>query len=135
MLGIFDPNIQWHVPGRSPLSGDYKGHDEVIAFFSKTRELSGGTFSIEINEDARQWPAGGGAVRRVCAAARPALVITGGPCLARGQRNGQAVEFREYQDQEQTEQSSGPSSCAHRVDLQAVHRQGSANRAGGWESS
>ena len=42
--------IQRHVPGRSPLSGDYKGHDEVIAFFSKTRELSGGTFSIEINE-------------------------------------------------------------------------------------
>ena len=36
VLGIFDPNIDWHIPGRSPLSGDYHGHDEVIAFFTKT---------------------------------------------------------------------------------------------------
>ena len=50
VLGILDRKIQWHVPGRSPLSGDYKGHDEVIAFFSKTRELSAGTFSIKIND-------------------------------------------------------------------------------------
>jgi hypothetical protein len=31
--------------GRSPLSGDYNGHDEVIAFFTKTEELAAGTFS------------------------------------------------------------------------------------------
>jgi hypothetical protein len=29
----------------SPLSGDYTGHDEVIAFFTKTQELAAGTFS------------------------------------------------------------------------------------------
>ena len=31
--------------GHSPLSGDYTGHDEVIAFFTKNEELAAGTFS------------------------------------------------------------------------------------------
>ena len=39
VLEILDPNIHWHVPGRSPLSGDYKGHDEVVGFFTTTQEL------------------------------------------------------------------------------------------------
>ena len=29
VLGLFDKDIDWHVPGRSPLSGDYHGHDGV----------------------------------------------------------------------------------------------------------
>jgi uncharacterized protein len=33
VLEAFDTSITWHVPGHSPLSGDYKGHDEVIGFF------------------------------------------------------------------------------------------------------
>jgi ketosteroid isomerase-like protein len=28
VLEAFDASITWHVPGHSPLSGDYKGQDE-----------------------------------------------------------------------------------------------------------
>lgn len=27
VFGILDKEIKWHVPGQSPLSGDYRGHD------------------------------------------------------------------------------------------------------------
>ena len=50
VLGVLDPNIHWHIPGRSPLSGDYEGHDEVIAFFTKTQELAAGTFAIQVDD-------------------------------------------------------------------------------------
>jgi hypothetical protein len=39
-----------YLPRRSPLSGDYKGHDEVVASFTQTHELAAGMFSIEIND-------------------------------------------------------------------------------------
>jgi len=101
VLKILDPNIHWHVPGRSPLSGDYNGHDEVIAFFTKTQELAAGTFSIEIND--------------MLAGTHRVVVL----CTVSAQRhgqywstpevhvwrvaNGQAVEFREYQGDQQAE--------------------------------
>ena len=49
VLRVFDPSITWHVPGHSPLSGDYKGHNEVVGFFKHTLELSGGIFGIEVH--------------------------------------------------------------------------------------
>jgi len=39
VLAVFDPSITWQVPGHSPLSGTYKGHDEVLGFFKRTMEL------------------------------------------------------------------------------------------------
>ena len=30
VLEAFDPSITWHVPGRSPVSGDYNGRDEIV---------------------------------------------------------------------------------------------------------
>ena len=50
VLGIFAEDIAWHVPGRSPLSGDYRGHQEVVGFFTKAMELSGGTLRVEADE-------------------------------------------------------------------------------------
>ena len=41
VFAVFDPSITWHVPGHSPLSGDYTGHDQVGSFFHRTMELSG----------------------------------------------------------------------------------------------
>jgi ketosteroid isomerase-like protein len=49
VLRMLDPQVVWHVPGRSPLSGDYKGHDDVVGFFVRTMELSGRTFKIDID--------------------------------------------------------------------------------------
>lgn len=42
------PEIVWHEPGRSPLAGDHKGPDGVLAFFGQLEERSGGTFEVEI---------------------------------------------------------------------------------------
>src|ERR1700751_4879539 len=50
VLTVLDPTIHWHIPGRSPLSGDYKGHDEVLGFFATTQQLAEGTFSIKIDD-------------------------------------------------------------------------------------
>ena len=47
---VFADDIVWHVGGRSPLAGDYRGKDEVLGFLAKTMELSGGTFRVEIHD-------------------------------------------------------------------------------------
>jgi ketosteroid isomerase-like protein len=38
----------WHVGGRSPLTGDYKGKDEVLGFFAQLAERAGGTFRVDV---------------------------------------------------------------------------------------
>lgn len=48
VLAILDPDITWHAPGRSPLSGDYKGHSQVLGFLMKVAQRSAGTFRIDI---------------------------------------------------------------------------------------
>jgi ketosteroid isomerase-like protein len=50
VLKVLDPRILWHVPGRGPLSGNYLGHQQVVAFFQHFQELSGGTFRIRIDD-------------------------------------------------------------------------------------
>jgi ketosteroid isomerase-like protein len=37
----------WHVAGRSPIAGTYKGRDAVFGLFAKLGELTNGTFSLE----------------------------------------------------------------------------------------
>ena len=48
--GLFADDIVWHVGGRSPLAGDYKGTDEVFGFFAKLMERSGGTFRVDVHD-------------------------------------------------------------------------------------
>jgi ketosteroid isomerase-like protein len=101
VLAILDANITWHVPGHSPLSGDYKGHDEVAGFFTETMRLSAGTFTIKIVD--------------VLASNDRVVVL----CTVAAERKGQswsssevhlwrvvnelAIEFCEYQGDQQTE--------------------------------
>jgi ketosteroid isomerase-like protein len=47
---IIGADAVWHVGGRSPLSGSYKGVDEILAFFGRTMEISGGTFAIDLHD-------------------------------------------------------------------------------------
>jgi len=98
---ILDSGITWHVPGSSPLSGDYKGHGEVGGFFARTMELSAGTFAIDIQD--------------VLAAGERVVVL----CTVSAERHGQswsspevhvwrvtggrAVDFCEFQGNEHTE--------------------------------
>ena len=50
VLSRLAEDIVWHVPGRSALAGDYRGHEEVMGFFGKLLELSGGTFALEVHD-------------------------------------------------------------------------------------
>jgi uncharacterized protein len=46
---LFSPDIVWHGAGTSPVSGDYKGGNEVFALFGKILEDTQGTFSQDIH--------------------------------------------------------------------------------------
>jgi ketosteroid isomerase-like protein len=50
VMSIFDEDIVWHEPGRSPLAGDFKGHQQVQELFGSIFEMSRGPFSIEIHD-------------------------------------------------------------------------------------
>jgi ketosteroid isomerase-like protein len=43
-------DIRYHVPGRSPLAGDYEGQEQVMQLFARLFELSGGTLSLELHD-------------------------------------------------------------------------------------
>ena len=43
-------DVLWHVPGRGPISGDYRGHTEVLGFFKHFMELSAGTFRLVVDD-------------------------------------------------------------------------------------
>jgi len=49
-MAAMSEDILWHVPGRGPISGDYRGHAEVLGFFQHFMELSGGTFRIRLDD-------------------------------------------------------------------------------------
>jgi ketosteroid isomerase-like protein len=34
VLASIADDILWHVPGRGPISGDFRGHEQVLGFFS-----------------------------------------------------------------------------------------------------
>ena len=46
----FAEDIRWHIPGRSPVAGDYEGADQVIAAFGRLFELTGGTYRVELHD-------------------------------------------------------------------------------------
>jgi uncharacterized protein len=101
VFSAFDAAITWHVPGHSPLSGDYKGHDQIGGFFQRTMELSGGAFSIDVHNviadgDLVVVLATVHAQRNGVAASFPEVHVW-------RLRNGKATEFREYQGDEQRE--------------------------------
>ena len=46
----FAEDIRYHVPGRSPVAGDYEGVAQVLGFFGQLFELSGGTLRVELHD-------------------------------------------------------------------------------------
>jgi hypothetical protein len=42
-------DVIWHVPGTSPIAGEYCGREAVIGYFRRRRELAGG--AIEISKE------------------------------------------------------------------------------------
>jgi ketosteroid isomerase-like protein len=43
-------DIVWHVPGRSPIAGDHRGVEEVIAYFERRRKLANATMQMHPGE-------------------------------------------------------------------------------------
>ena len=101
VLKILDQDITWHIPGRGPLAGDYKGHDEVMGFVTKTMELSAGTFTIDIDDILVD----GDHVVVLCTVAAERH----GQCWSSPEVhvwrviNNSAVDFREFQGDQETE--------------------------------
>ncbi len=101
VLGIFDKEIRWHVPGQSALSGDYFGLEQVLGFFQKTMDLSEGTLRIELHD--------------IVASDTAVFVLCMVSATRSGQRaeflevhvwriaDGRAIEFREFQGDEYAE--------------------------------
>src|SRR5438309_11237906 len=42
----------WHLPGRSPMAGDYEGTGATLAYFGQLAEKTGGTFRAELQHMA-----------------------------------------------------------------------------------
>ena len=47
---LFADTTIFHEPGRSPISGDYEGIDQVLGFFGSLVERSGGTFRATLHD-------------------------------------------------------------------------------------
>ena len=47
---FFADDVRWHTPGRGPLAGDYEGTEQVLQFFARVFEVTGGTFSFELHD-------------------------------------------------------------------------------------
>jgi len=47
---LLDPEVVWHSGGRNPLSGDYRGVEDVLGFFGRTMEHTQGTFRVSVEE-------------------------------------------------------------------------------------
>ena len=47
---IFAEDIRYHIPGRSPIAGNYEGIEQVFQLFARIFELSGGTFRTELHD-------------------------------------------------------------------------------------
>jgi uncharacterized protein len=39
-------DVVWHVPGTSPIAGDYRGRDAVLRYFTERRRIAGGALAI-----------------------------------------------------------------------------------------
>jgi hypothetical protein len=101
VLARFSPDISWHVPGRSPLSRDYKGHDEVVGFFTKAMELSAGTLRVDVDQ---LMGSGETVVARTTVSATRQRQAWSSPAVHVWQlRDGKAVDFHEFQGDQQTE--------------------------------
>jgi ketosteroid isomerase-like protein len=50
LMPLWTEDVAWHSAGDSPLSGDFNGHEELIGLFANVAQLSGGSYTTEIND-------------------------------------------------------------------------------------
>lgn len=88
---LFADDIVWHEGGRNPLSGDYKGKDQVFGLFGKLIELTEGTLKIEVHDVVANDEHAVALVN--IAASRNGRSFSGTSVDVFHIRNGKAVEF------------------------------------------
>ena len=47
---LFADDAVWHVQGRNPLAGDYRGVEAILGYFGQSMQLTGGNFSVEVHD-------------------------------------------------------------------------------------
>ncbi|HEY3213419.1 MAG TPA: nuclear transport factor 2 family protein [Actinomycetota bacterium] len=78
LAALLTEAVVWHVPGRSAISGEYRGKDEVMGYVRRRRDLTADTFEITVHD--------------VLANDEHGLVIASG----RAKRGGKAVAWRAH---------------------------------------
>ena len=48
LVELFHSEAVWHVPGANAMAGDYRGLEEIVPFLRRTRELTDGTYDVEL---------------------------------------------------------------------------------------
>jgi uncharacterized protein len=101
VMATFADDIAWHVPGRGPLAGNYRGPAEVLGFFVLFMELSGGTFRLHVDDVLAK----GDRVVVLCTeSARRAGRSWSAPQVhVWTVKDGKATVFREYPGDQQAE--------------------------------
>jgi uncharacterized protein len=46
LRAVLEPAIEWHVPGRNAIAGDYRGIEAVMAYFARRRDHAARTFRM-----------------------------------------------------------------------------------------
>ena len=50
LFAAFADDITFHVPGRTPVSGDHRGKEQLSVFFQKVGEVSAGTIHLDVHD-------------------------------------------------------------------------------------
>ncbi|MDO8615158.1 MAG: nuclear transport factor 2 family protein [Dehalococcoidia bacterium] len=48
----FADDVVFHIPGKSPMAGDYRGKAAVFGFLGQVMERTGGSFRLEVHDIA-----------------------------------------------------------------------------------
>jgi len=101
VLQFLEEDMVWQVPGRSPISGVFTGHEGVLDFFGRCLELSGGTLRISVDEVLSE----GERVMVLCtvAAERNGRAWSSPEVQVWRVADGRATHFREFQGDQETE--------------------------------
>lgn len=46
LRAVLHPDVEWHVPGRNAIAGDYRGIERVMAYFARRRDHAARTFRM-----------------------------------------------------------------------------------------
>ena len=48
LVELIADDCVWHITGRNPLAGMYRGRDAIVGLMARTVELSGGTIEVDV---------------------------------------------------------------------------------------